>query len=391
MKEGGPPGIIEHGVAYVGLAQNFTQEDRPMLYLALDQHSKQLTVNLRDEAGEIRLRRQVSTKRKGMEEFGQQLAAFQEPYVAIVEVCGFNDWLLEWLPQHGCQEIVLVQPDRRSKKKTDRRDANALGELLWINRQRLLGGQRPHGLRRVYIPTARDKEDRQLTALRQVATGRKTRCVNRVHHLLRRHNLEQDCPTKGIQSLKARKWLRQLSLSPLDRLEMNQLLDQWELCEKQLAELDTWIVERCAQSKSAQRLVHLCGLGNYSALGLAARIGEVSRFQRPRSLVNYFGLAPGCRNSGETTQRLGSITKEGSAFARYLLGQMVLHLLRKDAWMRAWYLRIKKRRGSKIARVAVMRRMTTIIWHMLTHDEPYQPGGGGRTRKRRQAQSVQPA
>src|SRR5436309_1304225 len=100
-----------------------------MLYLAIDQHNKQLTVNLRDEAGKIRLRRQVSTKRKWMEEFGQQLAAFKEPYVAIVEVCGFNDWLLEWLPQHGCQETVLVQPDHWSKKKTDRRDANALGEL----------------------------------------------------------------------------------------------------------------------------------------------------------------------------------------------------------------------------------------------------------------------
>ena len=148
-----------------------------MLYLAIDQHSKQLTVNLRDEAGDVRLRRQVSTKRMGMEEFGQQLAAYGEPYVAIVEVCGFNDWLLQWLPQHGCQEIVLVQPDRRSKKKTDHRDANALGELLWINRQRLLGGQRVQGLRRVQISSARDQADRQLTALRHVAACRKTRCT----------------------------------------------------------------------------------------------------------------------------------------------------------------------------------------------------------------------
>lgn len=361
-----------------------------MLYLAIDQHSKQLTVNLRDEAGEVRLRRQVSTKHQGMEEFGQQLAAYGEPYVAIVEVCGFNDWLLEWLPQHGCQEVVLVQPDQRSKKKTDRRDANSLGELLWTNRQRLLNGQRAQGLRRVHIPSAADRENRQLTALRHVAAGRKTRCVNRIHHLLRRHNLEQDCPTKGLQTIKARKWLRKLPLSALDRFEMDQLLEQWELCEKQLLELDGLIAERYAQSKSAQRLINISGFGAYSALALAARIGDISRFPRPRSLANYFGLTPGCRNSGEVTQRLGSITKEGSAFARFLLAQMVLHLLRKDAWMRAWYLRIKKRRGSKIARVAVMRRTTTIMWHMLTHDEPYQPGGGGRTRARRQAQRESP-
>jgi transposase len=362
-----------------------------MLYLAIDQHSKQLTVNLRDEAGEIRLRRQVSTQRAGMEEFGQQLATYNEPYVAIVEVCGFNDWLLEWLPQHGCQEIVLVQPDHRSKKKTDYRDANALGELLWINRQRLLGGQRVQGLRRVHIPSAQDQADRQLTALRHVAACRKTRCTNRIHHLLRRHNFEQDCPTKSMHTIKARKWLRQLPLPVLDRVELNQQLDQWDLCLLQLADLDTQIAERHAQSKSAQRLSTLLGFGAYSALALAARIGDISRFKRPRSLANYFGLAPSCRNSGDVKQRLGSITKEGSALARFLLGQMVVHLLKKDAWMRAWYLRIKKRRGSKIARVAVMRRMTTIIWHMLTHDEPYQPGGGGRTRARRQAQRVQPA
>jgi transposase len=362
-----------------------------MLYLAIDQHSKQLTVNLRDEAGNVRLRRQVSTKRKGMEEFAQQLAAYHEPYVAIVEVCGFNDWLLEWLPQHGCCEIVLVQPDQRSKKKTDRRDANSLGELLWINRQRLLGGQRPQGLRRVHIPSARDRADRQLTALRHMVAGRKTRCTNRIHHLLRRHNLEQDCPTKGLHTLKAHKWLRQLPLPALDRLELNQQLDQWDLCLLQLSELDTQIAERHAQSLVAQRLTGVIGFGAYSALALAARIGDISRFPRPRSLANYFGLTPGCRNSGEVTQRLGSITKEGSALARFLLAQMVVHLLKREAWMRAWYLRIKKRRGSKIARVAVMRRMTTIIWHMLTHDEPYQPGGGGRTRKRRQMQNVQPA
>jgi hypothetical protein len=57
---------------------------------------------------------------------------------------------------------------------------------------------------------------------------------------------------------------------------------------------------------------------------------------------------------------------------------LVLHVLRKDAAMRKWYGRIKKRRGAKIARVAVMRRLTTILWHMLKHQEPYVAGGPPR-------------
>ncbi|MCR4411060.1 MAG: hypothetical protein NUV77_01395, partial [Thermoguttaceae bacterium] len=77
--------------------------------------------------------------------------------------------------------------------------------------------------------------------------------------------------------------------------------------------------------------------------------------------------------------RLGSITKQGSAMVRFILGQWVRHVLQKDPAMKAWYQRIKKRRGSKIARVAVMRRLATVIWHMVKDHQPYQFGGlGGR-------------
>ena len=122
-------------------------------------------------------------------------------------------------------------------------------------------------------------------------------------------------------------------------------------------------------------LATIPGCAAYGSLALASRIGSIERFPRPASLANYWGLTPGCRNSGEATDRLGSITKQGSAMARFILGHMVLHVLRRDARMKAWYGRIKRRRGSKIARVAVMRRLATIIWHMVKHNEPYAVGG----------------
>jgi hypothetical protein len=110
------------------------------------------------------------------------------------------------------------------------------------------------------------------------------------------------------------------------------------------------------------------------ALAIASRIGDIRRFPNPRSLANFFGLTPSSRSSGEK-QRLGSITKQGSQIVRFLLGQLVLQVLRKDAKMRVWYKGIKKRRGAKIARVAVMRRLTVILWHMLSKQEPYRYGG----------------
>jgi hypothetical protein len=56
------------------------------------------------------------------------------------------------------------------------------------------------------------------------------------------------------------------------------------------------------------------------------------------------------------------------------LGQLATQVLRRDRWMREWFKRIKHRRGARIARVAVMRRLATIIWHMLSRKQPYQPG-----------------
>ena len=124
-----------------------------------------------------------------------------------------------------------------------------------------------------------------------------------------------------------------------------------------------------------QSLATIPGVKAYTALGLATRVPGIENFPRPRSLANFWGLTPGCRNSGEAKQRLGSITKQGSALARFLLGQLVLHVLRRDGVMREWFRRIKRRRGAKIARVAVMRRLATIIWHMVKHQQPYQLGG----------------
>jgi transposase len=353
-----------------------------MLYLAIDQHRKQLTVNLRNEQGDVLVRRQVSTEWPRVRSFLKELqerSVSEGGFVAIVEVCGFNDWLLQLLAEYGCRETILIQPEKRSQKKTDRRDANALGEILWVNRQRLLAGKKVQGLRRVQLPSAGDASDRQITAWRKRLGALRTRTINRIKHLLRKHNLEQKCPTKGLNTIRAKAWLPTLSLGLIDRLEMDQLVAQWKLYDEQIEQAETMIRERERQNADAVLLATIPGGGGaYCSLGLASRIGAIERFPRPGSLPNYWGLTPRCRNSGEVTDRLGSITKQGSAMARFLLGQLVLHVLRRDSWMRAWYGRIKRRRGSKIARVAVMRRLTTIIWHMLKHKEPYVIGGPPR-------------
>jgi transposase len=346
-----------------------------MLYLGIDQHARQITISLRAEDGDVLQARQVSTQPEKVHAFFEQLTRDRLPegeaFVAVLEVCGFNDWLIRLLREYHCHKVILIQPEDRKKCKTDRRDAAALSELLWVNRDRLLLGKPVRGLRQVDIATGTDQENRRLTTLRQEAGQARTRLVNKVRHILRRHNLQWQMPTKRFPTKAASAWLKQLVLPEIDRLEMNHLLADLEQVKQRVKELEQVSAQRCGVSAEAVLLSSMPGVSYFTATSLACRIGRVERFPRSRSLANYWGLTPGCRNSGENTQRLGNITKAGSGMARWLLAQVTHKVLRKDARLREWYKRIRRRRGSTIARVAVMRKLATIIWHMLSKRKTY--------------------
>jgi transposase len=347
-----------------------------MLYLGIDQHARQLTVSLRGENGDVLLARQVSTEPDRVQAFFAQLTRDRVPagdgFVAVLEVCGFNDWLIRLLRDSGCRKVILIQPEDRKKRKTDRRDAAALSELLWANRERLLHGKPVRGLRQVEITDPADQENRRLTTLRKEAGVARARLINKVKWVLRRHNLQWGMPTKTFPTAKAVAWLEGLALPEVDRLEMDHLLADLEQADRRLKDLEQAIARRSAGDQNVAVLSSMPGVGRgFTALSLACRVGRVARFPRAHSLANYWGLTPGCRNSGESDQRLGRITKAGSATARWLLAQLVHKVLRRDARLRDWFKRVKRRRGPTVARVAVMRKLATVIWHMLSKRQTY--------------------
>jgi transposase len=346
-----------------------------MLYLGIDQHSRQLTISLRDDHGEVVEARQVSTQPERVQAFFQRLTAERlakgEEFVAVLEVCGFNDWLIRMLRDYKCQRVILIQPYDRKQRKTDRRDAASLSELLWVNRDRLMEGKSVRGLRQVDIASSVDQENRRLTTLRKEAGRSRTRLVNKVRHMLRRYNLEWEMPTKKFPTKRATAWLKELKLPEIDRLELDHLLEDVDRIQVRIEKLEDVLAQRSEGSPEARLLTSIPGVSHFAATALACRIGRVERFPRARSLANYWGLTPSCRNSGEKSQRLGSITKAGSGMARWLLAQVAYQALRKDQKLREWYKRIKRRRGSSIARVAVMRKLATIIWQMLAGGQTY--------------------
>jgi len=354
--------------------------DVVMLYVGIDQHKRHLTVCVRNEQGEIVLRRQVKTAWGDADLF---LSALQERsgpergYVAILEVCGFNEWLIRRVERWGCSQVYVIAPPPRVRQKTDRRDAAKLSELLWINRDRIAAGQRLVHVSVVYQPTEAEQYDRRLTRLRHRLGQELTRIKNHIKGILRRHNLEQECPTKGIFTQAGLHWLTQIRLLEIDRMELDLRLDQYALYISQIERIDRLIGLRAQSNDVVPLLRTLPKIGNYTALALWAYIGPVDRFPKARSLANFFGITPGCRNSGDS-DRPGSITKAGHPFIRFLLGQMVLHALRGDPGLRQWYRRVKRRRGAKIARVAVMRRLCEVVWHILREQQAYKPVGSQR-------------
>ena len=166
-----------------------------MLYLAIDQHAKQITVCVRNEDGDTVLRRQVSTRHEKIQAF---FSAVHRDGCPVHGNSG-SLWFQRLVDSKSSENGAAVRscsfhPERPSKKKTDRRDAHKLADLLWINRERLAAGQTVHGLRRVYLVTQKEREDPQLTALRKTLGQRRTRTLNKIHRIINRHNMIWNYP-----------------------------------------------------------------------------------------------------------------------------------------------------------------------------------------------------
>lgn len=348
-----------------------------MLHLGIDLHQAQMTIRLLDDGGNTLRQAKVSTRMEDADEFLESVKAEAEAqggYRAIVEECGFTHWLVQRLEMHGCDVIVVVQPLKRARQKTDKRDAAKLAELLWLNRDRVGAGQRVHGIRQIMVPTEEDRQNRQLTSARIRLVRERTRVLNLIMAVVRQFNLIHDCPSKSITTKRARHWLRELELPESDRIMVDLAMARWDLLDEQVKRLDTEIDQRVNRSAAAQLVMTIPGAGNLTALAVASRIGSIDRFPRPASLANMIGVTPTINDSGESTGRMGGITKHGHPHMRFLLGQMVSHLTRADPAVRAIYKKIRKRRGAKIAMVAIMRRIACCLWHMFQTGEAYRSG-----------------
>ena len=127
-------------------------------------------------------------------------------------------------------------------------------------------------------------------------------------------------------------------------------------------------------------LTTLPGVGQFTALVMLAEIGDISRFPSARKLASWAGLTPTVRGSDRTV-RHGHISKQGSAWLRWVLNQAAQTAKRSPEFA-ATYAAIAKRRGTKIATIAISRKLITRAWHLLAAEASTPPSARHRPPQR---------
>jgi transposase len=113
------------------------------------------------------------------------------------------------------------------------------------------------------------------------------------------------------------------------------------------------------------------GVNVICAATFLAAIGDIRRFRSSRQLVAYLGLDPRVRQSGSEPARSGRISKQGSASARWALVEAAWNVVRQPGPMRAFYERVRARRGHGKAVVAAARKLASLFWCLLSRGEDY--------------------
>lgn len=156
-------------------------------------------------------------------------------------------------------------------------------------------------------------------------------------------------------------------LNPRVKKVIDSLLNVLEVLEKEIKELDRLVKEAGKDDEQVQLLQSMDGIGPITALAFKAEIDNSKRFENSKDVAAYLGLTPSQYSSGEVF-RQGGISKQGSKQVRCLLVEAATVLLmRCKTWskLKAWGLKLLRKKGKKKAIIAVARKMAVILHRML--------------------------
>src|SRR5215468_2934437 len=278
-----------------------------------------------------------------------------------MEASGHARWFERLLEELNFElwtgDAAKIRAKRVRKKKTDREDARHILKLM-------LKDDFP----KIWVPSWRNRDVRQLLWHRHRMVQTRTRIMNQLQAVAINEGVRYK---KRLWREAGRKQLESLRLAPWARRRRQDLLEVLDRINPTIAELTQAIEEEAEKCPQAGRLMTHPGVGALTAVAFVLIIGEAHRFGCGKQIAAYLGLVPEEDSSGER-RRLGHISKQGNSLLRFLLVEAAQATARCDRRWRHQFFHLAQRRGRKIAKVAMARRLAVRLYWMWRRQWKYE-------------------
>jgi len=246
-------------------------------------------------------------------------------------------------------DAAKIRAKRVRKQKTDREDARHILKLM-------LKDDFP----RIWVASWDNRDLRQLLWHRHRMVQARTRIMNQLQAVALNEGLRWK---KRLWRESEREQLQSLRLAPWASRRRQDLLEVLDRINPTIDVLTQAIEQEAEKCPEAQRLMTHPGVGPLTALAFLLIIGEANRFACGKQIASYLGLVPAEDSSGER-RRLGHISKQGNSLLRFLLVEAAQATVRSDPRWRNQFFHLAMRRGRKIAKVAMARRLAVRLYWM---------------------------
>ena len=323
-----------------------------MIIIGVDFHPEhQEIASVNTDTGEYQEKR--LTHPREAEEFYRSLASTGQAVRVGMEASGQGQWFERLLEGLGVElwrgDAEVIRAKRGRKQKTDREDARHIFKLLMKD-----------DFPRIWVPSWENRDVRQLLWHRHRMVQARTRVMNQLQAVALNEGLR--CK-KRLFRAGGRQQLECLQLAPWASRRRGELLELLDRLNPRIAELSQAIEREAGKSPEAQRLMTHPGVGALTALAFVLIIGNTERFGCGKQVASYLGLVPLEKSSGNR-RRLGHITKQGSSIVRFLVVEAAQATVRSLPEWRSKYHHLLVRRGRKIAKVAMARKLAVRLYWM---------------------------
>jgi transposase len=329
-------------------------------YLGIDLHLKRTYLVLMDKEGEVLDKQHLQNcdiAKYIIENVPHETYAVME---ATRNWPFFYDLIGEHVDRVELAHAKEVRSIAAAAVKTDQIDATVLAHLARLN-----------FLPIAYAAPKEVRDLRQHLRYRNWLVEQRGRTKNRVHAVLASYNLTS--PVTDLFGRSGLEWLAEVAeqiLRPTSQKVITETLALIQQMDYQIKELAKDIPLPETLKPKADLLMSMPGIGKLLAATILAEIGDIHRFNSAKALCNWAGLTPRVHQSDRIV-RHGRISKQGSRYLRTAMVSVATTACRvSPRWSRV-LAQIAQRRGWRAARVAVARRLLTVVYYMLKRNQPY--------------------